>query len=168
MPQRDEARPQDVSRGWAQDDPRGRAEVGSRGRAADRGRVRRPRWGNFPGRLGVCVVIGSAALGALLTALTNSEPGGVLGVFLVGGTILAALAVRPRTGYLIIPIPALSYLVAALIAGMIYNRNNDGSSTAVALNAAQWIASGFVAMAVATGLAIVITALRWQRKSSLY
>lgn len=107
------------------------------------------------------VVIGSAAIGALLTALTGSAPGIVLGVCLIAGTVGAAFAVRPRAGYLIIPVPALAYLGAALIAGLIYNRSNDGSGTFLAVNGTQWIASGFIAMAVATGLAIVIMVARW-------
>jgi hypothetical protein len=126
-----------------------------------------PRWGNFPGRFGVCVVIGSTALGALLTAVTNQQPGAVMGVFLVIGTVVAALAVRPRTGYLIIPVPALSYLIAALIAGGIYDRASDSSKAALAINATEWIAGGFVAMAAATLLAIIIMAARWRRKSRL-
>src|ERR1700691_4536824 len=62
---------------------------GSR-RPASRGRPGR-RWGALPGMVGVCMVVGSAALGALLTALTNHEPGAVLGVFLVAGTFIGAL-----------------------------------------------------------------------------
>jgi len=76
------------------------------------------RWGMMPGRLGVCVVIGSAALGALISALTNQEPGAVLGVFLIFGSVAGSLVVRPRTGYLILPVPALAYLVAAFITGL--------------------------------------------------
>ena len=125
------------------------------------------RWGRLPGRFGVLVIIGSAAIGALLTAVTGHAPGIALGVCLVAGTVAGALAIRPRTGYLILPVPAIAYLVAALIAGLIYNRSNDGSGTFLAVNGTQWIASGFIAMAVATGLAIVITAVRWRRFSSL-
>jgi hypothetical protein len=137
----------------------------SRLREEPRRRDASPRWGTFPGRLGVCVVIGSAALGGLVTAVTGQQPGAVLGVFLVVGTVVAALAVRPRTGYLILPVPALSYLVAAMIAGLIYDRSNDASKAALAINATQWIAGGFVAMAAATLLAMVITAVRWRRKT---
>jgi hypothetical protein len=113
------------------------------------------------------VVIGSAALGALLTAVAGQQPGAVLGVFVVVGTLIAGLAVRRRTGYLIIPVPALSYLVAAMIAGLIYDRSNDASRAALAIDATQWIAGGFVAMAIATLLAIVIFAVRWRRRSEL-
>jgi 4-amino-4-deoxy-L-arabinose transferase-like glycosyltransferase len=119
----------------------------------------------MPGRLGVCVVIGSAALGGLLTALGNQEPGAILGICIVAGTIIASLAVRPRAGYLILPVPALAYLVTAGIAGLIHDRATDTSNTAVAANAIQWIAGGFVAMSAATVVVIVITAARWRRKS---
>jgi hypothetical protein len=121
----------------------------------------------LPGTFGVCLVIGGAALGGLLTVLSHQEPGAVLGVFLVTGTIFGALAVRPRGGYVLIPAPALSYLVAGTIAGMIHDRANDTSHAALAINATQWIADGFVAMAASTLIAIVITAARWRRKSRL-
>jgi hypothetical protein len=106
-------------------------------------------------------VIGSAALGALVTVLTRSQPGSVLGVFLVAGTVAAALAVQPRSGYLIIPVPALAYVVAAAMAGLIRDRATDTSGAALAVSAAQWIASGFLAMIAATVLAIAVTAARW-------
>ncbi len=107
-------------------------------------------------------MIGSAAIGALITAVARSEPGPVLGVFVVAGTVTAALAVEPRAVYRIIPVPALSYLVAAVLAGMIHDRANGTSGTALAVGATQWIASGFLAMSAATILAIVITAARWR------
>jgi len=119
-------------------------------------------WGTLPGRAGVYLVIGSAAVGALITALARSEPGLVLGLCVVAGTLAAALAVHPRAVYRIIPAPALSYLVAAVLAGMIHDRANGTSSTALAVGATQWIASGFVAMTAATLLAIVITAARFR------
>ena len=147
--------------------PRQRDGYPARGPAAGRrpqspssGRPRRL-WGALPGRTGVCIVVGSAAVGALLTALARSEPGAVLGVFLVAGTLVAALAVKPGAVYRIIPVPALSYLVAAVLAGMIHDRANGTSSTALAVGATQWIASGFVAMTIATILATVIAVIRW-------
>ncbi len=137
-----------------------RPREASRAQSAPTG-VRAVQWGRLPGRFGVFVVIGSAAIGALLTAMTGSAPGTVLGICLVAGTVAGALAVRPKTGYLIIPVPALAYLVAALIAGLIYNRGSDGSRTLLAVNGSQWIASGFVAMSIATVVAILIMVVRW-------
>lgn len=106
-------------------------------------------------------MIGAAALGALVTGVTGKEPGFLLGVFLVTGTVAASLTVMARAAYLIIPAPALAYVAAAVIAGLIHDRAADTSRTALALSATQWIASGFVAMTAATGTAIVIAVARW-------
>ena len=119
------------------------------------------RWGALQGGLGVCIIVASAALGTIATMVTRSAPGFLLGLFVVAGTVIAALAVRPRAGRMIFPVPVLSYLVGALISGFIYNRSTGTSKTALAIGAAQWIANGFFAMALATVLAIVIITARW-------
>jgi hypothetical protein len=121
------------------------------------------RWGSRPGRTGILIVIGSAAIGGLVTAVTGSAPGLALGVFVIGGTAAAVLAVRPRSVYLIIPAPALSYMVAATAAGLVEIKGQaaGASLTALAVSAAQWLASGFLAMATATLLAIATAAARW-------
>ena len=93
--------------------------------------------------------------------VTRSAPGFLLGLFVVAGTVVAALAVRPRAGRMIFPVPVLSYLVGALVSGFIYNRAAGTSKTALAIGAAQWIADGFFAMALATALAIAIITARW-------
>ena len=117
-------------------------------------------WGTRPGRLGVGLVVGGAAAGLLGTLLAGREPGLVLGIFLLAGTAAGALAVRPRAAYLIIPVPALAYLAAAIVAGLVHDRATDTSHTAVVISAAQWIASGFLAMSAATLLAIVVAVVR--------
>ena len=119
------------------------------------------RWGALQGGLGVCIIVASAAVGTVATMVTRSAPGFLLGLFVEAGTVVAALAVRPRAGWMIFPVPVLSYLVGALISGFIYNRSTGTSRTALAIGAAQWIADGFFAMALATVLAIVITTVRW-------
>jgi hypothetical protein len=118
-------------------------------------------WGTRPGRLGIALVIGGAAVGLLGTLVTGSEPGVVLGIFLLAGTAAGAVAVRPRAAYLIIPVPALVYVVAAIVAGLVRDHASDTSHTALAIGAAQWIASGFLAMTAATLLAIVVAVVRW-------
>jgi hypothetical protein len=110
-------------------------------------------------------VIGATLLGLVITLLAGAEPGLILGVFLVAGTVVAALAVRPGAVYLIFPVPAPAYLVAAVIAGLVHDRGVDTSRTALALSAAQWIAGGFVPMVVATGLAVLIAGYRWLRQA---
>jgi len=109
------------------------------------------------------MVIAAAALGAVVTAASGSEPGFLLGVFVIAGTAAGALAVRPGAAYRIIPAPALAYLPAAAVAGLIKDRAADTSLTGLAISATQWIASGFLAMIAATVVAIAITAVRWQR-----
>jgi hypothetical protein len=118
-------------------------------------------WGALQGGLGVCIIVASTAIGAIVTMVADTMPGGLLGAFVVIGTIAAALSVRPRAGRMILPVPVLSYLVAALVSGVIYNRGTGSSSTALAIGAAQWIANGFFPMALATVAAIVIIATRW-------
>jgi hypothetical protein len=116
-------------------------------------------WGSLSGGLSVCIIIASAALGAIATVVTRTQPGQALSVCVVVGTFLAALTVRPSAGRLLLPAPALCYVLAALTAGIIYDRS--ASKTQQAVDAAQWIANGFFAMAIATGLAIVLTSVRW-------
>ena len=93
--------------------------------------------------------------------VTRSAPGFLLGLFVEAGTVVAALAVRPRAGRMIFPVPVLSYLVGALISGFVYNRSTGTSKTALAIGAAQWVADGFFAMALATVLAVTIITVRW-------
>ncbi|HEY7918397.1 MAG TPA: DUF6542 domain-containing protein [Streptosporangiaceae bacterium] len=118
-------------------------------------------WGSLTGRGGVCIVVGGAALGALITVLAGTGPGPVLGVSLVAATLAAALAIQPGAVYRIIPVPALAYLVMASVAGLAGDRAAGTSHTALAVSAAQWIAGGFLPMTVATLLAIAVTAIRW-------
>jgi hypothetical protein len=111
------------------------------------------------GGLAVCVIVASAAIGAAATIVTRAQPGLALGLFVLAGTVAAALTVEPRAGRLIFPVPALSYLIAALASGVAYNRS--ANKTELAVGAAQWIADGFFVMVLATLLAIALTTVRW-------
>lgn len=124
-------------------------------------------WGSLSGRSGVCIAAGGAALGALITVLAGTGPGPVLGVSLVTATLAAALAIQPRAVYRIIPVPALAYAATATVAGVIGDRVASASHTALAVGAAQWIASGFLPMTTATLLAIAVTAIRWLSQSRI-
>ena len=134
---------------------------GRRNPSRSRGPGQRRRWGTLQGGLGVCIIVASAAIGAIVTVVARSAPGPGLGLFVVAGSVAAALAVRPKAGRMIFPVPILSYLVAALISGVVFDRAANSSRTALAIAAAQWVASGFFAMALATVLAVVIIAARW-------
>jgi hypothetical protein len=138
-----------------------RPQRGSGGPRTPRDRGALPLGGTLSGGLGVAIVAASTALGASATMLTGREPGSILGIFVIIGTAAAAVAVRPQAGRLIIPVPALSYLIAAMVTGVIYDHSADASKTALAIDAAQWIANGFFAMAIATVLAVVVVTARW-------
>jgi hypothetical protein len=114
------------------------------------------------------VVLGTA-LGAVVTVLSGREPGLLLAVFMITATAVAVFAVRPMSGYVIIPVPALAYMVAAIGAGLIHDRAGDVSGALLAVNLVQWIASGFFAMLAATALAVAVAVARWvlMRRASI-
>ncbi len=91
--------------------------------------------------------------------MTRAQPGTVLGLFVLAGTVAAALTVQPRTGRLIFPVPALCYLLGALASGVVYDHSAD--KTEIAVGATQWIANGFFVMVLSTLLAIALTTVRW-------
>lgn len=112
------------------------------------------------------IVIASAGVGALLTALTGGQPGTLIGVCLIVGTLLAGILVTPWTVHLVIPVPALAYMAAAILAGISAIGISDMSKTSLAIHVLQWIARGFLTMAIATALAIALTVARrraWSR-----
>jgi hypothetical protein len=119
------------------------------------------RLGTLSGGFGVGIVVASAVLGAIITDVLGHDPGTLLGVFVIIGTLIAGLAVRARSVRLLIPAPALCYLAAATLAGAVNDRSTDTSHLADAVHIGTWIANGFVAMTMATILAIVLTIGRW-------
>ncbi len=133
----------------------------SRGRRSARPARGLGQWSAMQGGLAVCIVVASAAVGAIATMVARSEPGFLLGLMVVAGTAAAALVVRPREGWMILPVPVLSYLVAALLSGVVVDRAADSSRTQLAVAAAQWAAGGFFAMVLATVLAAAIISARW-------
>jgi hypothetical protein len=102
-------------------------------------------------------VIFGALTGGLLTLLAGSEPGWLLGLFVIIATAAGASAVRPTSTYLVIPVPALAYFVAAVIVGLIHDRGIDTSRAILLVNAVQWVADGFLWMCLSTVIAIAIT-----------
>ncbi len=115
----------------------------------------------MPGGRGALIVIAAAVSGTAATVGTHRAPGYLLGGFVVAGTLIAALAVRPRAVYLLIPVPALAYIMGAVTAGLIHQQSASPGSSGLTVNAAQWIADGFVTMTAATALAAAITVIRW-------
>jgi hypothetical protein len=122
---------------------------------------RPPQWGSLPARRGIVIVLVATAIGVTGTLVMGGAPGAVLGILLVAGSASAAFAVEFRRGYLLIPVPALAYVVGATVSGMFHDRGLDVSHTALAVSATQWFAGGFLWMTAATIAVIAITAARW-------
>jgi hypothetical protein len=101
-----------------------------------------------------------ALFGAVITVMMRRDPGTLLGVFVVIGTLIGCLVVRARSVRLLIPAPTLCYVPAAVVAGAINDRSSDIDHAADLVNAGSWIASGFLMMTLATVAAIVFTGLR--------
>lgn len=106
------------------------------------------------------IIVFGTVIGLLGTVIAGSEPGAVLGVLLVVTTLIAGLAVRFDAVHLIIPVPAIAYLVAGLIAGLVHDRADISTRSALAVSALQATASGFLAITIATLVAISITTAR--------
>jgi len=122
---------------------------------------RLPSWG------AVLILAGAAIVGMVGTLSMGHDPGSFLGLLVVAGAVIAALTVRPRAVYQIIPLPALTYLIAAVITGAYHDRAIDTSKTQIGINFLQWIAGGFLAMSAATILVIVIAGARWVLRRQL-
>ena len=121
---RQAAGPRDGAREGREGSPPGRERAArGPGRRNPRRSPAPGRWGALQGGLGVCIIVASAAVGTIATMVTRSTPGFLLGLFVEAGTVAAALAVRPRAGRMIFPVPVLSYLVGALISGIVFDRS---------------------------------------------
>jgi hypothetical protein len=120
-----------------------------------------PRWGLLPARRGIVVVFSTTAVGAVGTLVLGGDPGALLGLLVIVGSVAAAFGVDFRRGYLLLPVPTLAYAVGATATGMFHDRGVDISHTALLISAARWFAGGFLWMTAATIGLIAITALRW-------
>ncbi len=119
------------------------------------------RLGSLAPRAGISLIFGAAVLGSVVTIAAGHAPGTLLGWFLVTGTAAAALTVERRRGHLLIPMPAFAYLAAGVAAGLLHDRAQAASKTALAISAARSIASGFLPMTAATIIAALICAARY-------
>ena len=115
----------------------------------------------MPTRGAVYILLAAAVLGVVGTAVTGREPGFWLGFCTIVGSIIAALAIRRRRLYVLIPLPALVLFFGAAVTGAIHDRGVDTSTTEIGVNFLQWIANVFFAMCAATILVLVIAGGRW-------
>jgi len=117
--------------------------------------------GRLKGRQAALVLLGFVLAGMVGTVATNHDPGGLLGFMLITGSVVTALAVQRRAVYKLIPLPAIGYLVAAILTGAYHDRAIDTSKTEFGLSFLVWLASGFFWISAATILVLLIAGGRW-------
>jgi hypothetical protein len=121
------------------------------------------------GWAGVAIVAAATLLGVIATILLKKDPGTLLGGFILVGTVIAGFAVRYNVVYGLIPVPALAYVIGAMVPGYIHERAVITGHLELAAHAAEWIGFGFLSMIAGTIAAIVVTIGRygWARRSML-
>lgn len=120
------------------------------------------RWvGALSARKALYIMLGAAVLGVVGELVKGDEPGFLLGFFIIVGSIFAAIGIRLRSVYLLIPLPALTLFVTAVLTGAVHDNSVDTSKAALSVNFLQWIAAVFFPIAAATIVVIVIGGGRW-------
>jgi hypothetical protein len=117
--------------------------------------------GRLPVGRAVVIFAGAVLLGTILTLAMGQDPGFLLGLFLILGSVAAAVAVRSGAVHTFIPLPALAYLVAAILTGMVHDSGSPNSSRQFVLNFLTWIGGSFVAVTASTILVVLIALTRW-------
>ena len=107
------------------------------------------------------VLLAGAVLGVVVTLVANQEPGNLLGFFIIVGSVAAVLGIQRGKIYLLFPVPALAFFVAAIAVGKVHDSKFGSSTIAVADGFTQWIAGIFFPAVVATALVLLIGGGRW-------
>jgi hypothetical protein len=120
------------------------------------------RWiGRLPTRTAMLALVAGTLLGIIFTLMADQEPGTLLGVFIIVGSIAAALVIRRGKIYLLFPAPALAFFVGAIVAGKVHDAKLGSSTAGLASGGAQWIAGIFFPAVIATILVLLIGGGRW-------
>jgi hypothetical protein len=120
------------------------------------------RWlGTMSTRNAMLVLVAATLLGTVFTLFAGSEPGFVLGLFITVGSVAAALGVRRGAVYLVFPLPAFAFFVAAVITGKVKDSNLGSSTAGLGVGFLQWIADIFFPMVIATILVLIVGGARW-------
>ena len=110
--------------------------------------------------ISLSIFFGAALIGAIGTVATHADPGFLLGFMIIVGAGIAALCIRRKAVYVLIPLPALTYLVLAVLTGYIHDRSLGTSTTALASDFTQWLSGGFTGICLATVLVLLIFGAR--------
>jgi hypothetical protein len=123
--------------------------------------------GRLSTRTAVLLLAGATVAGVLLTLIAGQEPGLLLGFFVIVGTLAAVGGIRRSAAYLLFPMPAIAFLVAAVLTGIVHDSRMTSSTAGLATSFLQWIAGIFVPMVTATVIAVLIGGVRWVLGSQL-
>ncbi len=113
------------------------------------------------------VLAGATLVGVVLTVVARSEPGILLGFFVIIGSLAAVLGVRRGAVHLFFPVPALAFFVAAVAAGAVHDRQLISSTAGLVASFPQWVAGIFWPAVVATILVLLVGGGRWLLKGPL-
>lgn len=126
------------------------------------------RWlGSMSTRTAMLVLVAATVVGVVLTLATHEDPGDLLGIFIVVGSLIAVLGVRRGAVYLFFPMPALAFFVGAVATGIVHDRQLASSTAGLATSLLQWIAGIFFPAVVATIVVLLVGGLRWVLKTPL-
>jgi len=109
----------------------------------------------------VLVLVAATLIGVIATLVAGDEPGLLLSLFIIVGSVVATLGVRPGAVYLFFPLPAFAFFAGAVITGKIHDSSLSSSTAGLAAGFTQWVAGIFFPMCVATILVLVIGGARW-------
>jgi hypothetical protein len=127
-----------------------------------------PRWlgqMSLPALLLVLAV--ATVVGVILTLIAGQEPGVLLGIFVIAGSLAAAFGVRRSAVYLVFPLPALALFLGALMIGVVHDSQLTSTTAGFGAGFLQWVAGIFIFMVVATILVLLVGGGRWLFGSQL-
>ena len=107
------------------------------------------------------MLVAGTLLGIILTLIAGQEPGGLLGFFIIMGTIAAALGIHRGKVYLLFPAPALAFFVAAIVTGKVHDAKLGSSTAGLGAGFTQWVAGIFFPAVVATIAILLVGGGRW-------
>src|ERR1700722_6514943 len=113
------------------------------------------------------VLAGATGIGVGPTLIHVTEPGNLLGFFVIVGSLVAVLGVRRGAVYLLFPMPALAFFAGAVVTGIIHDRELAASTAGLGVGFTQWVAGIFFPAVVATILVLLVGGTRWLLKSPL-
>lgn len=111
--------------------------------------------------MAMLVLVIGTVVGIIASLAVGQEPGTLLGFFIIVGSIGAVLGIRRGKSYLLFPVPALAFFVAAIAVGKVHDAKLGSSTASLGAGLTQWIAGIFFPAVVATILVVLIGGARW-------